>query len=102
MLITRIRRRTPFLVLIIVGIAVSWPSGWATKAQTGPTYEEELYNAKDLLRRRRFEEALKGFKRANELRDKKSAECYVWMSEAYLGLEAYKTVVAAANKAIAF
>jgi peroxiredoxin len=54
-----------------------------------------------MLRRYRYEEALKGFKRANELRDKKSAECFAWMTEAYFGLEAYKNVIDSADKTIA-
>jgi thiol-disulfide isomerase/thioredoxin len=54
------------------------------------------------MRRRQFDEALKCFKRANELRDRKCAECYGWMGEAYLGLEAYKNVITSADKAIEF
>src|SRR5262245_11294808 len=102
MLTTRTGRVSPFLILIIVGIVGSLanlPRGSAAGVQdVGPTFEEELLNGKDLLRQQKFEDALKCFKRANAMRDKKSAECYSWMTDAYLGLEAYKSVIAAANK----
>ena len=35
------------------------------------------------------------------MREKKSAECYALMSDAYLSMEAYKNVIAAADKSIA-
>lgn len=64
-------------------------------------FEEEMEKGKSLLRRRQYEEALKSFKRANEMREKKCAVCYGWMAEAYFGLDAYKNVIDAADKAIA-
>lgn len=63
-------------------------------------YEEELLKGKDLLRRRDYDDALKSFKRANEMRGKKSAECYNLMAEAYFGLEAYKNVIESADKVL--
>lgn len=63
-------------------------------------YEEEVLKGKDLLRRREYDDALKSFKRANEMRGKKSAECYNLMSEAYFGLEAYKNVIESADKVL--
>ena len=95
MLKIQIGRLTTLLVLIFLGT-------WTAFAQdTEPTYEEQLASAKDLLHKYRYDEALKGFKRANELRGKQSAECYALMSDAYFGLEAYKNVIASADKAIA-
>ena len=105
MLTTRTGRLTILLVLISVGLvgsSLNSPQPWTVTAQEpGTTYEEELQSAKNLLSRYRYDEALKGFKRANEMRDKKSAECYAWMSDAYLGLEAYKNVISSADKTIA-
>jgi len=66
------------------------------------TYQQELSAGKDLLRRRNYEDALKSFKRANEMRGKKSAECYYLMSEAYFSLGAYKNVIESAEKVIEF
>src|SRR5687767_4620343 len=63
---------------------------------------EELENGRDLLRRRQYEAALKSFKRANEMRDKKCAVCLGWMAEAYMNLEAYKNVLDSAEKMIEF
>lgn len=71
-------------------------------AKDDDAYEEELVKGKDLLRRRQYEDALKTFKRANEMRGKKSAECFDLMSEAYLGLGAHKNAIESADKAIEF
>lgn len=62
----------------------------------------ELEKGQDLLRRRQYEAALKSFKRANEMRDKKCGVCFAWMAETYLNLEAYKNVVESAEKTIQF
>src|SRR3712207_5749891 len=101
---TRTGRLTTLLALISIGLVGSLlnsPRPWTAAAQDGEiTYEDELESAKNLLRRYRYDEALKGFKRANAMRDKKSAECFAWMSEAYFGLEAYKNVVESADKTI--
>ena len=90
------------VVIVVVGILASLPGSqryWTVAAQD-LDYEEEFQKGRDLYRRRRYEEALKSFKRANELREKKSAECYGWMSETYLALEAYKTAIESADKCI--
>ncbi|HEY3026732.1 MAG TPA: redoxin family protein [Pyrinomonadaceae bacterium] len=64
------------------------------------SYEEQVEKGRDLQRRRKYEEALKSFKRANEMREKKSAECFLGMAMAYLGLEAYKNVIQSAESVI--
>jgi peroxiredoxin/Flp pilus assembly protein TadD len=74
---------------------------WSARAQDGELdYEEEISKGNSLLRQRKYEEALKSFKRANEIRGKKSAEAYNLMSEAYFGLGAFKNVVDSADKVI--
>lgn len=72
----------------------------ARAAPQGSSFEEEMTRGRDFLRRRRYEEALKSFKRANELRDKKSPEALLAMANAYQGLEAYKNVAESCEKAI--
>jgi peroxiredoxin len=59
-----------------------------------------MAKGREFLRRRQYEEALKSFKRANEMRDKKSPECFIAMANAYQGLEAYKNVGESCDKAI--
>jgi peroxiredoxin len=105
MLTSRTGRRVPFLLLIAIGIlGLASPGSqlyWTTKAQDD-TYDEEILKGKDLYRQHKYEEALKSFKRANEMREKKCAECYGWLSETYLMMEAYKNVVESADKLIEF
>jgi thiol-disulfide isomerase/thioredoxin/Flp pilus assembly protein TadD len=98
MLTTQTGRLTPLLVFISLALVAPCI---AVAQDSETTYEERLASAKDLLRQYRYDEAVKGFRRANEMREKKSAECYALMSEAYLNLEAYKNVIAAADKSIA-
>ena len=73
-----------------------------THAQQDDAYQAEVLKANDLLRRRRYEDALKSYKRANDMHDKKSAECYYGMAQAYNSLEAYKNVVESCEKAVEF
>jgi len=81
------------------GPGLSESSGRA--AQDGDeAYKAELFKARDFLRRRNYEEALKGFKRANELRGKQSAECFFGMAQAYYGLNAFKNVKESCDRAM--
>ena len=104
MLTPRTGPRVPLLLLIATGIlglsSIDSQLYWTAAAQDADAYEEEFLKGKNLYRQRKYEEALKSFKRVNEMREKKCAECYGWMSEAYLALEAYKNVVESADKAI--
>lgn len=105
MLTTPTSRLTTLLVLIslgLVGSLLNSPQPWTATAQDEPTFEDELESGKRLLRQRRYDEALKSFKRANEMREKKCAECYGWLSETYLMLEAYKNVIESSDRAIEF
>ncbi len=104
MLTTQLGRLIPLLVLITLLVALlDSPGTWAARIQDPDTsYDDVLQEGKDLFRQRRYDDALKRFKRANEMHEKKSAECYGWMSETYLALEAYKNVLDATDKMIEF
>jgi peroxiredoxin len=69
--------------------------------QDDDAFDQELSKGRAFLRRSQFEEALKSFKRANDMRDKKCVECLNLMAEAYLGLQAYKNVIETSDKVIA-
>ncbi|MFY9553956.1 MAG: redoxin domain-containing protein [Blastocatellia bacterium] len=99
------------LHLLAIGLTIMFlvslqPAGAGTMANSAqakrddPAYEEEVGKARDFLRRRQYEEALKGFKRANEMVGKRSPECLLGMAQAYQGLEAYKNVVESCDKVI--
>ena len=65
------------------------------------TYESEFQKGVEFMRRRNFEEAVKSFKKANDMKGKKSPEALLGMSQAYFGMEAYKNAIDSAEKAIA-
>ncbi|HBB96082.1 MAG TPA: hypothetical protein DC054_11890 [Blastocatellia bacterium] len=98
--VIRLSIGTTCLLVILVFAAGVWISAPIVRAQGEDTYDSEVAKANDLLRRRRFEDALKSYKRANDMRDKKSAECLLGMAQAYFGLEAYKNVVESCEKVI--
>jgi len=102
MLTRQTGRLTKILLLIALGILIASPARLPIRTVTAQDldYDEEFMKGRDLYRRGKFEDALKSFKRANELRDKKSAECYSWMSETYMALEAYKNAIECADKVI--
>jgi len=83
------------MMLVLIGPAP------VITSQEPDAFEAELTKGRGLLRKAQFEEALKSFKRANEMRDKKCAECLSLMADAYYGLEEYKKVVETADKALA-
>ena len=104
MLTRQIGRFIPLVTLLTIALLASWPDSkprWTVAAQE-LDYEEVFSKGRDLFRRGRYEDALKSFKRANELRDKKSAECYAWMSETYRALDAHKNAIECADKVIEF
>lgn len=72
----------------------------SVSADDEDAFEQEVLKGKDSLRDRQYETALKSFKRANEMRGKKSAECFNLIAEAYLGMKAYKNVIEAADRVI--
>ncbi len=89
-----------FAVLCALVVTTALVSAQSVAAQGDDAYESELAKGNDLLRRRRWEDALKSFKKANDLRDKKSVEASFGMVQAYHGLEAYKNVVDTCEKII--
>ncbi|HEV8429598.1 MAG TPA: redoxin domain-containing protein [Pyrinomonadaceae bacterium] len=101
MLTTQSGRLTIFLVLVAVAVSFSLLGSPRTSAQDAD-FEDELEHGRLLFRQRKYDDALKSFKRANEMRDKKCGQCYGWMSETYLALEAYKNVIDSADKMIEF
>jgi peroxiredoxin len=102
-MLTRLTGRLiPIVILMTIGMLASLPkpaAHWTAAAQD-LDYDEEFMKGRELYRRGKYEDALKSFKRANELRDKKSAECYGWMSETYIALQAYKNAIECADKTI--
>ncbi|MFZ0750635.1 MAG: redoxin domain-containing protein [Pyrinomonadaceae bacterium] len=91
-------------VLAVVTAAPALLTGRTTRAQqpNGATYEEEIQAGRNFMRQRKWEDALKAFKRANDLKGKTSAEAHLLMADAYMGLEAYKNVAQSADKVVEF
>ena len=89
-------------LLVFLGPAGSLAMGESkVRAQRGDVaYEDEMEKGREFMRLHKYEDALKSFKRANEMADKKSPDCFLWMAQAYQGLEAYKNVVESCEKLI--
>ena len=74
----------------------------AAQQPNGATYEEEIQAGRNFMLQRKWEDALKAFKRANDLKGKSSAEALLLMANAYMGLEAYKNVAQTADRVVEF
>src|SRR6185436_17803856 len=88
-------------ILVVLSAGTFW--GIAPRAQIrqgDEAFQQELEKAQSLLQKRKYDDALKSFKRANDLREKKCVECYVGMARAYQSLEAYKNVIESCDKGI--
>ncbi|MGZ5436359.1 MAG: redoxin domain-containing protein [Pyrinomonadaceae bacterium] len=100
--------RIGFLITLFVLAAVTASpavlTGRTASAQqpNGATYEEEIQTGRNFMRQRKWEDALKAFKRANDLKGKTSAEAHLLMADAFMGLEAYKNVAQSADKVVEF
>lgn len=104
-MLTRLLRRLTLIVLLLtIGLLISWPDSRPslTVAAQELDFDEEFAKGRDLHRRGRYEDALKSFKRANDIQGKKCAECYAWMADVYRAIEAYKNAIESADKVIEF
>jgi len=95
------------LTLFVLAAATAAPSlltGRTAGAQqpNAATFEEEIQTGRNFMRQRKYEDALKAFKRANDLKGKTSAEAYLAMANAFMGLEAFKNVAQSADKVVEF
>jgi tetratricopeptide (TPR) repeat protein len=68
--------------------------------QTPASYEEQFEKGRQLLARREYFDALKAFQRANQLAGGKSAESFVGMAQAMIGMKGYKNAIDASQSAI--
>src|SRR6266576_111336 len=87
-----------FSLLSLLLVSTPWIARRA-RAQADDA-QAELRKGVELIRRHRYEDALKSFKHANDLRNHNCAECFFDMAQAYHGLSAYKNVVDSCDKAI--
>ncbi len=97
----RLRRIGIGAGLLLAFLLVLAPAGsFPTALSQGNTesYDTVFQNGLMLLRSKRYEDALKSFKRANDMRNKQSADCFFGMAQAYQGLGAYKNVVESCDK----
>ncbi|MEK6281152.1 MAG: redoxin domain-containing protein [Acidobacteriota bacterium] len=105
------RRPNRFLWVLLLGVGLGLvvlmqPTGLHHEGTTARAqgddyaYEAEYQKGVDLMRRRKYDDALKSFKRANEMRGKKSPEALMGMAQAYYGLEAHKNAIESSEKVI--
>jgi tetratricopeptide (TPR) repeat protein len=89
--------RAAFVGLVIL-LAGAGPR--ATGADKEAEYVAEMEKGEAALRKQQYEDALKSFKRASSLGDKKSAAAHYGMALAYYGLGAFKSSADSCDKAL--
>ena len=92
------------LLLVITSI---WASGWipvsaAQDQDKVAAFDTKMRDGNAMLTRRQFEDALRIFKDANSLQDKKSAKAQIGMARAYQGLQAHKSASDACTEALKY
>lgn len=96
----------PLIILSLVfsfatfGLRRTARAGTFVQQGGGSGYEAQIAAGHDFMRKRRYDDALKAFKRANELKGQTSAEALFFMANAYMGLEGYKMVATTCDKVI--
>lgn len=91
-----------FVLIFVAAAGLSPGSGGQAFGQQPDTsgYNEQITAGRNFMRLRKYDEALKAFKRANDLKGQTSAEALLLMANAYMGLATYKTVVTTCDKVI--
>jgi peroxiredoxin len=70
--------------------------------QATPEHDQKLAQGEALLKTRQWDTALKAYKEANALADKKSAPALYGMAKAYEGLRAYKSAAESCTEALKY
>lgn len=74
----------------------------AASQDTNSEFDKKILQADALLKTRQWEPALKAYREANALADKKSAAAHVGMAKAYEGLGAHKSAADACTEALKY
>ena len=90
-----------FAAVLVCSLIVSG-AGPGRAQDAARDFDAKLADAETLMQRRQFEDALRIFKDANGLRDKKSPQALLGMSRAYLALKDAKKAVDAASDALKY
>jgi len=86
---------------VAAGAAVVLVLAVVARAQVArATFDDEFEKARTLLSRREYFEALKGFRKANQLAGGASAACYVYMAQAMVGMKTWANVLTTAQMGI--
>ncbi|MBZ5552830.1 MAG: redoxin domain-containing protein [Acidobacteriia bacterium] len=90
------------LLVFFLGVALALPSK-PSAAQDGPkSYGEELKRAQADLAAQQYNDAIRGFMRANKLKEDRSSECYWGIAQAYFELGAFPIVVENCDQALKY
>lgn len=81
------------LFVLILGAVVILVSRAAAAQDRQQNYAEELKRAQANLASQQYNDAIRGFMRANKLKEDRSPECYWGIAEAYFELGTYPVVI---------
>lgn len=87
-------------VLLIPAVLLCTPL--LAAQEPNPEFDKKVKQADSLLKTRQWEPALKAYKEANGLVDKKSALAHYGMAKAYEGLRAHKSAAEACSEALKY
>jgi thiol-disulfide isomerase/thioredoxin len=90
------------LLALISSIALILPAIPSTAQENEQSYAEELKRAQANLAAQQYNEAIRGFMRANKMNANRSAECYRGIAQAYFELGTFPLVVENGDQALQF
>jgi thiol-disulfide isomerase/thioredoxin len=98
-------RSLGFAVTLLAPVTAMPSAGAAGRTQAAPVDRakasaEAYEKAHELLQRHEYFEALKGFQKANQLAGGRSAECFVGMAQAMVGMKTWQNVIETGQTAI--
>lgn len=86
--------------LIVLALVASLPLSGVARQREATDFETKMRDAATLMQRRQYEDALRIYRDANALQDKKSPRAWLGMAEAHLGLREPKKVVESCTEAL--
>jgi thiol-disulfide isomerase/thioredoxin len=87
--------------LLVAALATLLTSASVTTAQESD-FETKMRDAESMFARRQYEDALRTYREANALQDKKSTRALIGMARSYQGLKAHKSAADACTESLKY
>jgi thiol-disulfide isomerase/thioredoxin len=98
----RLTVRHQFIFILTITACAGLLMGNGTEQSGDQKFQEELRRAQSLLQIQQYNEAIRAFMRANQLKDNRSADCHLGIAQAYFELESFPLTIENADQALKY